>query len=63
MKIVGWCVIGEEFKIRLIFKNLEFYKFIIFKVEDFYGNFLIFLDGDRIIFVMFRINCDEYIDV
>ena len=63
MKTAGWRVTGEEFKIRLTFKNPELHKFITFKAEDLYGNLLISLDGDRTISVMPRTNCDEYIDV
>lgn len=63
MKTDGWRVTGEEFKIRLTFKNPELHKFITFRAEDLYGNLLLLLDGDRTISVMPRINCDEYIDV
>lgn len=63
MKTDGWRVTGEEFKIRLTFKNPELHKFITFRAEDLYGKLLLLLDGDRTISVMPRVNCDEYIDV
>ena len=63
MKSTGWRVTGEEFKIRLTFKNPELHKFITFRAEDLYGQLILHLDGDKTISVMPRTDCSEYIDV
>ena len=63
MKTTGWRVTGEEFKIRLTFKNPDLHKFITFKAEDLYGQLILHLDGDKTISVMPRTDCSEYIDV
>lgn len=63
MKPAGWLVSGEEFKIRLTFKNPDLHKFITFKAEDIYGQLILHLDSDKTISVMPRTDCSEYIDV
>ena len=63
VKPTGWLVSGEEFKIRLTFKNPDLHKFITFKAEDLYGQLILHLDGDKTISVMPRTDCSEYIDV
>lgn len=62
-KTHGWQVTGEEFKIRLTFKNPDLHKFITFRAEDLYGQLILHLDGDKTISVMPRTDCSEYIDV
>lgn len=63
MKATGWQVTGDEFKIRLTFKNPDLHKFITFRAKDLYGQLILHLDGDKTISVMPRTDCSEYINV
>lgn len=63
MKPEGWLVTGEEFRIRLTFKDPNLHKFVTFRGEDPYGQYILHLDGDKTISVMPRTDCSDYIDV